>query len=528
MRRIPLVSALFLLCLTASEAQSPRATVSSGTLEGAYENGVAVFKGVPFAAPPVGELRWRPPQPVNAWTGPRSAKELAPDCPQGKVPLFEAPLRGSQSEDCLYINVWTTKSFKSTSSLPVMVWIHGGGFTNGGISPAVFDGAHYAEKGVILVSLAYRLGRFGFFAFPALSAESKDGLLGNYGYLDQIAALKWVQQNIAQFGGDPKNVTVFGESAGGFSITFLMTSPLAEGLFSKAIIQSGGGRLNLASEFYRGTALPNSVRSAEAGGLAFAKSVGINGADANALRELRALPSERLVASMDGNNVGYGGPMIDGTVCVTNPGVAFLSGAGMHVPLIVGGTSEDLGLPTGDFASKDEFFASFGQQAEAAQKAYDPGGNTELVTMRAEFARDKTMLEPARFLAGVFQSMGVPSYEYRFSYVPKALRAKKTGASHASDNAFVFDSVASRYPGVAAPEDEAMAQTMLDYWAAFAKTGRPEVQGKPEWPIYSPTADTLMNFTNDGPVPEADPWKARLDVTSYFSANRATPAPPQR
>jgi para-nitrobenzyl esterase len=212
---------------------APTVSVAQGTLVGAEEGAVASFKGIPYAAPPVGDLRWRAPQPVAGWTGPRDATQYGHDCAQAPFPPDAAPIRTQPAEDCLYLNVWKPAGAAANARLPVMVWIHGGGFVNGGTSPAVYSGAAFARDGVVLVSLNYRLGRFGFFAHPALKAE---GLGGNFGFLDQIAALKWVQANVAAFGGDPANVTVFGESAGGMSMHMLLQSPLARGLFARAII----------------------------------------------------------------------------------------------------------------------------------------------------------------------------------------------------------------------------------------------------------------------------------------------------
>jgi para-nitrobenzyl esterase len=215
--------------------------VASGPLKGTIAGSVVSFKGIPYAAPPTGANRWRAPQPVAPWQEVRSADAYGADCMQPPLAADDAPFASKPSEDCLYINVWAPVE-QSSGPLPVMVWIYGGSFVGGGSSPAIYDGTHFAERGVVLVSFNYRVGRFGFFAHPALTKEDPDGLLGNYGFLDQIAALKWVRENIKQFGGDPANVTLFGESAGGISVLDLMTSPLARGLFHKAIVQSGGGR----------------------------------------------------------------------------------------------------------------------------------------------------------------------------------------------------------------------------------------------------------------------------------------------
>src|SRR4029453_9296584 len=214
-----------------------------GLVSGVVADGVQSWKGIPFAAPPIGDLRWRAPRPAAPWTGVKEARAYANDCMQLPFPSDAAPLGTPPAEDCLYLNVWAPEK-PAAPKLPVMVWIHGRGFVNGGGSPAVYDGSEFARRGIVFVSFNYRLGRFGFFAHPGLTKESPDGPLGNYGYLDQIAALQWVQRNIAAFGGDSKEVTLFGESAGGGSVNTLMISPLARGLFQKAICESGGGRAN--------------------------------------------------------------------------------------------------------------------------------------------------------------------------------------------------------------------------------------------------------------------------------------------
>ncbi|HUB77227.1 MAG TPA: carboxylesterase family protein, partial [Bryobacteraceae bacterium] len=224
----------------AAAATMDEVRIDSGALKGAVQGAVVSFKGIPYAAPPTGPNRWRPPQPVTPWQGVRLAVNYASDCMQLPFPSDAAPLGTSPAEDCLYLNVWTPAH--RSGGMAVMVWIYGGGYVNGGSSPAVYDGTHFAEHGVVFVSFNYRLGRFGFFAFPALTKEDANGPLGNYAFLDQIAALKWVRKNIAKFGGDPANVTLFGESAGGGSVLTMMTTPLARGLFHRAIIESGGGR----------------------------------------------------------------------------------------------------------------------------------------------------------------------------------------------------------------------------------------------------------------------------------------------
>jgi para-nitrobenzyl esterase len=507
-------------------AQMTQVTLDSGRIEGTVQAGVASFKGIPFAAPPVGELRWRAPQPVKPWTGVRPAKTYAADCMQLPFPSDAAPLGTTPAEDCLYANVWRPADASTGAKLPVMVWIYGGGFVNGGSSPAVYSGDKFAAKGVVFVSFNYRLGRFGFFGFPALTQENADGLLGNYGFMDQIAALKWVQRNIASFGGDPANVTVFGESAGGFSVHTLLTTSLAEGLFAKAIVESGGGRTNLGGQRYLSITVPHGPPSAESVGVAFARSAGIEGTGKEALAALRRLPAEKVRGQLNMASMGdvtYCGPMVDGKIMLTDPASVYLSGAGAAVPIMVGANSMDIGLVFAD--SKEALFAPFGVNQAKAVAAYDPQGSNSVAAIRANIGMDRLMVEPARFVAAVFASRNLPSYEYRFSYVAESMRKEWPGAPHATEIPFVFDTVAARYEDKLAPADEKIAQQMLSYWVSFAKTGDPSTDNDPAWPRYSPATDMLLNFTNDGPVAEADPWKSRLDVTADYLTSTA-PAPP--
>ena len=447
---------------------------------------------------------------------------------QVPFPSDAAPLGTAPAEDCLYLNVWRPAGTRADAKLPVMFWIYGGGFVNGGSSPAVYDGSKFAEKGVILVSANYRLGRFGFFGFPELTKENADGMLGNYGFMDQIAALKWVQRNIAAFGGDASNVTVFGESAGGFSVSMLLTSPLTGGLFSKAIIESGGGRTNLGGQRYLSTVVPNGPPSAESVGVDFAKSVGVDGTGKAALDALRKLPAEKVLGNLNMASMGqpgYSGPMIDGRVVVADPQSIYLSGEGWRVPIMIGANSLDIGF--GFAKSKDELFAPFGVNREKAMSAYDPTGNGDLRAVQYSVAMDHMMVEPARFVASVFASEGVPSYEYRFSYVAESMRSKWPGAPHATEIPFVFDTVSAKYGKDLTPNDEKIAQAMNSYWVAFAKTGDPSTGNSPAWPRYSPATDMLMNFTVDGPIAQADPWKARLDVTAAYVSGSAPPPIPK-
>jgi para-nitrobenzyl esterase len=429
-------------------------------------------------------------------------------------PSDAAPLGTPPSEDCLYANVWIPVA-RSASPLPVMVWIYGGGFVNGGSSPAVYDGSQFARGNVVFVSFNYRLGRFGFFAHPALTRESPQGMLGNYGYMDQLAALQWVQKNIAAFGGDAKNVMIFGESAGGGSVHALLTSPLAAGLFNKAAIESGGGRKNLMGPRYLHEDA-NGRPSAEAIGLAFAKSKGINGSDAEALKKLRALPADKIVdglnmASMNQAAGTYAGPMIDGKIVVEEPQTVYLANKQPHIPVIVGANNMDLGFPQGK--TMDELFAPFGEKSGAARAAYDPHRTGDIRAVGIAIASDKMMMEPALFVAQTLSRDGQPVWEYRFSYVADSMRKEWPGAPHASEIPYVFDTVKARYGSAMKDEDEKAAQLIQSYWLQFAKTGNPNGPGLPLWPQYSTAQDVLMNFTAEGPSPEADRWKIRLDLT---------------
>jgi para-nitrobenzyl esterase len=505
-------------------------TIDSGRLEGASTEGVLSFKGIPYAAPPVGALRWKPPQPVAAWTGTRDAKSYGNDCAQDPFPFDAAPSRVPFSEDCLYLNVW--RSADSTRDLPVMVWIHGGGFVNGGSSPAVYDGSNLARQGVVLVSFNYRLGRFGFFGFPALTAEDPKALHGNYGTMDQIAALKWVKANIAAFGGNPDNVTVFGESAGGASVHMLLTTSLAAGLFNKAVIESGGGRGGLTDPRRLSEDLPD-LPSAETIGVNFAKANGIEGTGADALAALRALPADKVVAGLGLMTVGtamgttYPGPIVDGELVTEMPDQAYRAGRMAKVPIIVGANDADIGFTNAK--TMDDALAPFGADKDKAVAAYDPDHTGDVHVVAHSIAMDQLMIEPARLTAELFSDQGLPAFEYRFSYVAPAAAAAfdasplmaqfgVKGAQHASEIPFVFDTVAAAYGNATTQADEAMAKAMSAYWTAFAKTGSPGASDLPAWPAYTRSNDTLMNFTPDGPKAMPDPWRDRLDLVAAHAS----------
>ena len=525
-----------------SAAEPERVTIDSGSLQGASRDGVTSFKGIPFAQPPVGALRWRPTQAVKPWTGVRNATAYGADCMQEPFPGDAAPLGVQSAEDCLYVNVWTPQK-RGSAKLPVMVWIYGGGFVNGGSSPSVYDGSEFAKDGVVLVSFNYRLGHFGFFAHPALSAEQKGELLGNYAIMDQIAALQWVKRNVAAFGGDPRNVTIFGESAGGVAVHILMISPLSEGLFQKAIVESGGGRPGLLA----GRPLSGGGDSGEARGLVFAKKYGIEGTDAAALKALRDVPAATIAKGFNMTTMGdssyAGGPLVEGKLVLGSPSTLYAKGKGVRVPLIIGATDSDIGFVQAK--TLDELYASFGANADKARALYGAGSKTAdssvadskvaepkgaatqaadpNVAFRAiavQASSDQIMAEPVRHIARIRTAQGLKVWQFRFSYIAESLRNQWPGAPHATEIPYVFDTVAARYGKDLTPADAAAAKATHAYWVGFAKTGAPQAAGLPDWPVYTLERDAIMDFTNAGPKAGADSWKPRLDLAEAFSNAR--------
>jgi len=488
-------------------------SIDTGRIQGSTEAGVIAFKGIPFAAPPVGELRWRPPQPVAKWSGVRQATRFGHDCMQ--VPSI---FSNSPAEDCLFVNVWTPQHHGR--NLPVMVWIYGGAWVVGGSSLPFFDGSQLARKGVILVTFNYRLGRFGYFAFPALTREAKNGLLGNYGYMDQIAALAWVQRNIAAFGGSPHEVTIFGQSAGGFAVHMLMTSPLAKGLFQRAMVESGGGGwMHDCTGLRRGM---NGRPSAEQIGVAFARSKGIDGIGPVALKKLRALPATAILDGLTASNVlaadsSYAGPMIDGSLVVGQPPRLYQEGEYQHIPMVVGANNGDASINTA--ANQQALFAPFGADAGAAEKAYDARASTNFLVLRAKVGADALFVGPERFAAQALSSRGDRVWEYRFGYVPMLARADVQSATHGGETPFVFDHD-TWFSVKLTPQDRRMAEEISSYWVNFAKTGNPNGAGLPHWPRYRASTDMLMEFSASGPVAEADPWRERLDLTEKLEAQQ--------
>ena len=474
-------------------APKPIATVSTGDLRGSLTyDGEAVFKNIPFAQAPVGDLRWHEPLAAKAWTGVRDASTYGPACYQS------GHLNVVSSEDCLQLNIWTP-TWPMKSPVPVMVWFHGGGNIAGSAIEPLFNGETLARHGVILVSANYRLGVFGFFAHPELTKESAHHSSGNYALLDQIQALKWVQENIAKFGGDPANVTIFGESAGSMDVNTLLTMPMSKGLFARAIAESGaaGDAQSLAETETRGEALATKLNITGDGALA----------------KLRALSSEDLVkASTQAPGGGGGGGMlginVDGWVLPESPSKAFAAGHELQVALLFGNNSQELQRPFGPPTATDlraTVTKQFGPLADRALAVYhldgstDPQPDPEFGTVAAQLATDST------FRCSTVQELvwhtgaGNTAYQYQFSL---SMHGKESeGAPHASEIPFVFGTLPV-WQGMRSYElsDRQYAPVVQEYWTNFAKTGDPNGKGLVKWPKFDPATRGYLDLVDGAPV----------------------------
>jgi para-nitrobenzyl esterase len=485
----------------AQSGAAPAAKIRQGALKGASVEGVEEFWGIPYAAPPLGDLRWKPPAPAAGWSGERDATHAGPSCQPNRD--------GTLTEDCLFANVTRPAGAKPGQKLPVLVWIHGGGFTVGsatGAFGAQTDGIEFAKEGIVTVSVSYRLGRAGWFAHPALC---KEGPCGNYGMMDQIAALKWVRDNIASFGGDPKNVTIGGESAGGISVLELMLAPDARGLFQKAIGESSFGRLE-----------PTSLKDAEAAGVKAAALAKVTGEDAAAAAALRKVPLSAMPYS--GPFTTRAGPILDGRYVQSGIAEGFAAGKQAKTPLLIGGNSNEASL----FRPKAEALDAIpAARKAAAMAAFDPTGAGDKAQIANDMVTRQYITEPDRAIGRAQAKAGAPVYAYYFSYVSPAAKAQLPyGAPHTAEIKYAFSGPKQRF----APEDLPLAKAVNAYWAAFIKTGNPDSAGGPAWPRFTPQTETFMEFGPLGPVPHEHFLKAQLDwqeaaVKAGGSASPTTP-----
>jgi para-nitrobenzyl esterase len=505
-------------------ARTPTAElhIDSGVLRGLVggeKKDIYVYKGIPYAAPPVGERRWKPPQPVSGWQGVRDCFDYGAACPQktsallGMVP--ELAIRAPSSEDCLFLNVWTPAE-RQPQKLPVLYWIHGGGFVMGAASQPLYDGEELARLGCVVVSINYRLGLFGFLAHPALSQEANDKVSGNYGLLDQIEGLRWVQRNIAAFGGDPEHVTIFGESAGGMSVLCLMAAAQAKGLFQGAIAQSAvmkPARLHAASP---------GQETAEDAGRQFMAACGLDAA-ANA-RQMRQLDVEALVRAgpaeaRPGEPVKFRpmpllvGPIVDGQVIPDDPNILFAAGRQHAVPMIVGNTKDEMSvlllgrkMPADEHAYVKQLHDEFGNGAEPIAKAYPAPDAKQIRPVVIQLTSDLSFVSMSRSMARTHSATGQKTYRYQFSRGTKGGFLQSLGAHHGAELAFLFQRPSGR-----GESEMRTSRTLGRYWINFAATGDPNGPGLPPWPAYRTDLEETIDIAEDVKVLKG-PRNDQLDI----------------
>ena len=506
---VSIACTLIALVLTSSALAPARASAQlvvrapSGPVQGVVGDGVEAFEGLRFAQPPVGPLRWRAPQPLAPASKLLVADRTGPACPQHPPRDWGGDPR--QNEDCLYLNVWRPQGATAASRLPVMVWIYGGAFTIGDSASRIYDGSSLARDGVIVVNFNYRLGQLGWFALPELTREAGGAPTANFGLMDQIAALKWVRANISAFGGDPGDVTIFGESAGGMSVNLLMVSPAARGLFAKAITESGLGR----SE-----AKP--LAQAEAQGTAFERQTG-----AADLAALRALPVETMLKGAVGDVSSdlKPGPILDGRLIPENVDQAFAEGREAPVPWIVGSNDYEASLFHAMLDQPDKVLSDIPAEARPVMmQAFDPQRTGDKRAVAAGVITDFVFTEPARFLAQRQTRLGQPTYRYFFAYTPQAERASLPGAGHGSELPFVFNTLGTFHGSNQSfsAMDRRVAVDMGRYWTDFAKTGDPNGAGLAQWP--TDRGDRVLVIDASGEHAVADLRKARLDLVAVRAA----------
>lgn len=514
-----------LACRAAPEAQFVRRTTHEGIVEGVRIAGgaVDVFKGIPYAAPPVGALRWKAPQPVTPWTGVRQTVEFRARAMQGRIFDDMVFRDGGASEDCLYLNVWTPVR-EGASGLPVMVWIHGGGFVAGASSEPRQDGTRLAQRGVVLVSMNYRMGIFGFLAHPELTAESPDHTCGNYGLQDMVAALQWVQRNIASFGGDPQNVTIFGESAGGAAVNALMAAPPAQGLFHRAIAESG-------TIFARGSRPIPTRAEAERDALDYAE----NALGTSSLATLRAMsPFQLLNATLKEPRPRFG-LVIDGVFLTADARSIFGTGRQARVPLLAGWNRDEDG-PQAFFGPEEPRLATyttraytrFGSLAERFLQLYPATNDVDAKRNARDFATDERVgYATWKWLELHRATSASPVYRYAFHQAlplpPTASPGAEPSSPHAGEIEYVFEQLDSK----ALPwstEDRSVSDMMAAYWTNFAKSGNPNGPGLPEWPRNDAEHEfAVMRFADGAATAAPDMGRPRYEFLDQLARGQIQP-----
>ena len=486
--------------------------VTGGTIEGVEQDGIFEYKGIPFAAPPVGDLRWKAPAPVQPWTGVKKTDTFASACMQAPNSMGNtAPV----SEDCLYLNVWSPAK-KTDEKMPVLFWIHGGGYVGGSTSTPMYDGTGFAKKGVVMVSVAYRLGPFGFLADPELSRESGHGS-GTYGIQDMIAGLKWVEENIARFGGDPSSVTIFGHSAGGAAVSLLAASPLTKGLFEKAICMSGGSftPLQTSKQTGIGLGIPD-LKLAEQNGEEFLKKLG-----AADIKAARALSAEDIQKALTGDMGGMRfRPVADGYVISNDLYSLYEAGKFNDTPVLLGNTSDETAVFGGNQKLTPAEFekqikSQYGKYADAILKAYPHSTDAE-AAKAARYIRNDGSFRWNTWAWSRLQSQKGKGkvYQYYFDYHP----AKPEGGSgHGSDVPYAFQTL-NEPDGATKEADMKLSDMISSYWVNFTKTGNPNATGLPEWPAFTDADQNVMDFNaNPGVIPEPGLDKLKIFDEYYAS-----------
>jgi para-nitrobenzyl esterase len=498
--------------LAQRSAQPDTLRVDGGMLSGAAHDGVRSYKGIPYAAPPVGALRWKPPQPAAPWTGTKAAVEVGPACAQADRPtrssIFPDPTE-RRSEDCLYLNVWTAAN--ANERQPVMVWYHGGGWVRGSGNSYTPNGVPIARKGVVLVTVNYRLGVLGFLAHPALSAESPHRSSGNYGFLDQIAALQWVKKNIAAFGGDPNRVTIIGESAGSWTTSVLVASPLARGLFHRAIGESGA---RFGPQMYLREAR-NGLPAAETEGVEFGKAAG-----ADSLEALRAIPAEKVV-SMPFRTA----ETVDGWVLPDEMRTLYAQRKQALVPVLIGSNADEA-TPDPAQAPKtiDDYRArlakDYGDLSSAFERAYPAATPADIPKVLALISGNDRFALHMRTWARMMTAAGSKAFLYYFTHVPPHPRSQedRLGAFHTAEVPYAFNDL-GRHKWSYSEADRRLADTMSSYWAHFAATGDPNGGGLPRWEPYDTRNEPYMELAAT-PTLRRHLLKEQLDVLERFHQQR--------